>query len=411
MFLKFPLAYIFCTYEDLLGEWAQFYSFAITFLLAVRQVLVSRRFRMFFIILALACFYVAGEEISWGQRILELSTPVYLSKYNLQNEMNLHNIFVGPLNTLLKQVLIYVIALAVVIYGVLFPWLLRIKWGIALWVDKKGLAAPPLYLSPFFAAASFFELELFRFNDAEIAELLIPIALALMILNYWVSHRSQVAVHQQKEWGRAESMYAAKATIFLIACILSLSTITTIAVSSSPRIEQKIQQRYWGGVEAFARRYANISQWQVASELYLNIAEREPHRPSVRRNLYRCYAQMGMNEKADLQLNKAIEMDLLRLKKNKFSITAHISIAQDYKLQNNTEKEQQHLERALDIGLKTKEKYPNDANTAYWLGKTYIAQGDFPNAVSELRRVSILKPNTLKFRQTLLYAQSQLQDN
>lgn len=39
----------------------------------------------------LCCFYVAGEEISWGQQIVKWDTPAYWSTLNDQNETNLHN--------------------------------------------------------------------------------------------------------------------------------------------------------------------------------------------------------------------------------------------------------------------------------------------------------------------------------
>jgi hypothetical protein len=42
--------------------------------------------------LALMCFMVAGEEISWGQRIFGVATPDALKSANVQGEMNLHNI-------------------------------------------------------------------------------------------------------------------------------------------------------------------------------------------------------------------------------------------------------------------------------------------------------------------------------
>jgi len=37
--------------------------------------------------------FIALEEISWGQRIFGLETPSRLSQLNLQNELNIHNIF------------------------------------------------------------------------------------------------------------------------------------------------------------------------------------------------------------------------------------------------------------------------------------------------------------------------------
>ena len=42
--------------------------------------------------LAFLCtFYVFGEEISWGQHLLNWDTPAYWAQFNDQNETNLHN--------------------------------------------------------------------------------------------------------------------------------------------------------------------------------------------------------------------------------------------------------------------------------------------------------------------------------
>ena len=42
--------------------------------------------------MALIFFFGAGEEISWGQRILGFQTPESLSQVNKQEEFNLHNL-------------------------------------------------------------------------------------------------------------------------------------------------------------------------------------------------------------------------------------------------------------------------------------------------------------------------------
>ncbi|GAK57045.1 hypothetical protein U27_04009 [Candidatus Vecturithrix granuli] len=44
------------------------------------------------VVLMLFFIVCAGEEISWGQRLLGIKTPDILSKINIQNETNLHNI-------------------------------------------------------------------------------------------------------------------------------------------------------------------------------------------------------------------------------------------------------------------------------------------------------------------------------
>lgn len=43
-------------------------------------------------LLTLACFYFAGEELSWGQHLFGWATPEYLNTINDQGETNIHNI-------------------------------------------------------------------------------------------------------------------------------------------------------------------------------------------------------------------------------------------------------------------------------------------------------------------------------
>lgn len=40
---------------------------------------------------ALSCFYIAGEEMSWGQHFFHWETPEYWAELNRQQETNLHN--------------------------------------------------------------------------------------------------------------------------------------------------------------------------------------------------------------------------------------------------------------------------------------------------------------------------------
>lgn len=47
---------------------------------------------IFHLLLGLLCFLAAGEEISWGQRILSIETPEAIAELNMQKEINLHNL-------------------------------------------------------------------------------------------------------------------------------------------------------------------------------------------------------------------------------------------------------------------------------------------------------------------------------
>jgi hypothetical protein len=83
--------------EDHVVEWAQFAMIALSSIVAVAAAvrLGLRRQPLLAVVLLLvglcACF-LAGEEISWGQRVFALSTPAELASVNAQRELNVHNV-------------------------------------------------------------------------------------------------------------------------------------------------------------------------------------------------------------------------------------------------------------------------------------------------------------------------------
>lgn len=48
---------------------------------------------VFFLLLGLLFFFGSGEEISWGQRLLNIETPEKLKEINAQGEITLHNLY------------------------------------------------------------------------------------------------------------------------------------------------------------------------------------------------------------------------------------------------------------------------------------------------------------------------------
>ncbi|HEX2055820.1 MAG TPA: hypothetical protein VHF07_04965 [Nitrospiraceae bacterium] len=48
--------------------------------------------RWWLLLLALGCVGVAGEEINWGQSVVQYETPAFLTETNIQQEVSLHNL-------------------------------------------------------------------------------------------------------------------------------------------------------------------------------------------------------------------------------------------------------------------------------------------------------------------------------
>jgi hypothetical protein len=90
-------------------------------------------------IAALACFYVAGEEVSWGQKFLNWNTPEYWAAINDQNETNLHNT-----SSWLDQKPRLILLIGVIVGGLVIPALRRFAPHM---VPKKfEIIYPPAYL-------------------------------------------------------------------------------------------------------------------------------------------------------------------------------------------------------------------------------------------------------------------------
>ena len=105
---------------------------------------LSRRQTVTLVGLAALAALGAGEELSWGQRLLGLATPAGLAEINRQGETNLHNLVVGGVN-LNKVVFARGILLVFLLYlGVLTPLWHRVPRARAV-IDAWGIPIPRRY--------------------------------------------------------------------------------------------------------------------------------------------------------------------------------------------------------------------------------------------------------------------------
>lgn len=142
-----PLYYL-AVQEDEYVEWATFWGFTIAGLIyfahAWRQFKSSRQLPWFVFGLALFCFLVAMEEISWGQRILGFKAPDFFLAENYQQELNLHNVVDTGARVLVLQIILLG-------YGVVLS-------ALSLWPPcaqimrrLRVVAPPPILIASFLA--------------------------------------------------------------------------------------------------------------------------------------------------------------------------------------------------------------------------------------------------------------------
>ena len=108
----------------------------------------------YFMIIAWAVlmFIFFGEEISWGQRIFDFSTPDSLDKINLQNEFNIHNIAIVDNAFGGKH---RYLSIMMLLTGVVFPLIALTSWGKKLF-QKFNYPVCPLQFMMFFLGSYIF---------------------------------------------------------------------------------------------------------------------------------------------------------------------------------------------------------------------------------------------------------------
>jgi hypothetical protein len=136
--------------EDELVEWGSAWAFLLASLLHLALALRCRPLQAWFSLgVAAFCLFVAGEEVSWGQRLVGYRPPAYFLEHNFQQELNVHNVVDKELR---KAALTAVIAG----YGLLLPLL---GWAAPRLTGRLGVWPPPAALAPAFLATLIFYLQ------------------------------------------------------------------------------------------------------------------------------------------------------------------------------------------------------------------------------------------------------------
>ena len=99
---------------------------------------------------ALACLYIAGEEMSWGQHLFHWNTPEYWAAVNRQDETNLHNTYdiFEKTPRLILELGIFIGALLVPLAAVFWP---RVR------ANRFSLFLPAAALVPTAIGVAFFK--------------------------------------------------------------------------------------------------------------------------------------------------------------------------------------------------------------------------------------------------------------
>lgn len=383
----YPKLYIFGTYEDLYGEWAQTFFFVATFVFSLLNAIhKDSAYRWFFTLLAIASFYVFMEEISWGQRLIGFDTPGYFHRNSYQDEANLHNLLTGPVKVWTKTVLTYLISCGLVGYGVLYPLCLKSDVKPALKLAEWGIPTPPIALVLAFLAAAILEPEPFGFNEAEIAELLVALALAFTALHYYL----QVSREQKT------ADFLPHLGLFSIVMILVI--VTTQALLHIPSQREMIERRLANGYEKFVDRYEGYNYTVGVVETLQLFNQLNPHNTVILRKIADNFEVLGEHDKALQFIHAAIDEGVKRYQEDPLNIQTNVSLAKSYRQAGDYGKMEFYSAEAYRLAKAKQEENPDNAYWAYWLAKACEQTHRQHEALQFYRKAHKLEPGSSHYR-------------
>jgi hypothetical protein len=149
--------------EDKFFEWATAFSLlaaGIMFFLFYLKVLYYNKGRNFFLLaLAIIMFIGFGEEISWGQRVFNFSTPEALKEINEQKEVSLHNIrlfqrsdHAGNFKSGLARIteINFLFKIFTMFFGIVLPLMVFHLKSVSRLARKIKIPVPPVSIGIFF---------------------------------------------------------------------------------------------------------------------------------------------------------------------------------------------------------------------------------------------------------------------
>lgn len=194
--LVLPDAYISLIQEDSVIEYSQavFYLLASMIAFVVSMKFLHNKMTMngiLYGILAIGLLFIFLEEVSWGQRVFKIATPVYLEQHNCQKEISIHNLEV-------VQCKLHKLYMILGAYGA-FAWIVAIPFlskAKATYFYVAKVVVPDWFVSSYFFF-TFFIYFLFEYvsqphlgsflvwRDQEPAELLLSLGfLSFVTINY-----------------------------------------------------------------------------------------------------------------------------------------------------------------------------------------------------------------------------------
>lgn len=374
-----PVLYMGLILEDYWGEYATFVCYMLASLLFGWTALKDKNLQKpGMVLLALATFIIGMEEISWGQRILNIETPYAISKLNYQSELTIHNM----IDTVVPIGKLFFIAVAIWIF--LLPFAARIFKPLRTYILKWGIPFVGAAEYPFFLISLFFFVFSPVIKSDEVWELLMAIAFAAFAQTMFFDALNRAGTPTKDIFKRKLALITG---VFL--CAWFFVSMFGIAI---PRQNARLKgQLHWTATIDYPGR----KLFHQAGKLFEHILANEK---LIRKETYLQYGillSQTDNPKAEAILYKAIQQESAReiddSENPKYSRNKGVI----YKLLKDEIRARIEFERSIQ-----KDKNRLEKIDRYWpvmsMAKTGIAMENYDLALENLEEAKKLAPGAIE---------------
>lgn len=276
--LFYPKTYNAFMGEDGIAEWITFYAFILSSCIIAAHLWSSRKngftfFSSNFLIpmaVAVFCLIVAGEEVSWGQRLFSFRPPDLFLEQNYQQELNIHNLFKGDGFWGIQIESKHLVMLIAFFYGILFPLITRFITPL----KSLNTFAPQFYLMPYFILVIAME-EIYPISfTGEASEMFLGIIFLLSIY-----HTYPVEKVKNHTWYRLSTLMI----LIFVMSIITAPLLNFFVYGSDEKAEavirEEMEQLRKDFLHAEADNRKIIARKKVHKRIYTAIAQNYFHLP------------------------------------------------------------------------------------------------------------------------------------
>lgn len=186
-------------YENLTSAFLFFTSVALFVKFFKYQKYYNGWWKTGILLMAVAMFFGAGEEISWGQRIFGVQSSEFFKEHNAQEETNLHNLVVGDVK-LNKLIFSNLMSICFGIYFLVLPPLWSKFPGMRKLIDKFGISVGrPVHIIIFIIITLMILIPIDYYKKWEIWEYAFALIMFLIVYNPWNTEDIFSKKHTEKQ--------------------------------------------------------------------------------------------------------------------------------------------------------------------------------------------------------------------